>query len=122
VGEGLMVIRRSAAPKGWFPQRGEVCLVALDKHRPALVVSTNALNRFSLDICVVPITTSEHKHFSVRPLISAGEGGLQRTSWAKCDQVTTVEKNSMLYPPLGRLSRSTMQVIEQSLRIALELD
>ena len=117
-----MAWRRTVAPASWFPQRGEVCVVALDKHRPALVVSTNALNRFSFDVCVVPITTSEHKQFSVRPLIRAGDAGLQHTSWAKCDHVTTVEKVSVLYPPLGRLSHSAMQTIEQSLRIALELE
>ena len=44
-------------PTGWFPRRGEVYLVRLDKDRPALVISADALNRYALDVCVVPMTT-----------------------------------------------------------------
>jgi len=33
-------------------RRGEVCLFALDKERPALVISSDAINRHSLDVCV----------------------------------------------------------------------
>ena len=112
---------RSSAPPGWFPKRGEVCLFALDKQRLAVVVSSNALNRHSLDVCVVPVSTAEHKAFSLRPALHAGEGGLARDSWAKCDQVTTVEKSNAVYPPLGAVSKPGMEKIEQALRLALEL-
>jgi mRNA interferase MazF len=112
---------RSSAPAGWFPKRGEVCLFALDKQRPAVVVSSNALNRHSLDVCVVPVSTAEHKAFSLRPALPGGEGGLARNSWAKCDQVTTVEKSSAVYPPLGTLSKPSLEKIEQAIRLALEL-
>ena len=80
-------------PSGWFPRRGEVYLVRLDKYRPALVISADALNRYALDVCVVPMTTVERAKFSLRVQVEAGEAGLSRASWAKCDQVTTLEKN-----------------------------
>ena len=116
-----MAWKRSAKPPGWYPKRGDVCLFALDKERPAVIISTDALNRFSLDVCVVPISTVEHKQFSLRPKIARGEGGLLKDSWAKCDQVTTLEKSLAVYPPLGMLPPEALTRMEQTVRIALEL-
>jgi len=114
-------VKRVAAPAGWFPRRGEICLFALDKERPALVVSSDALNRHSLDVCVVPISTAVHKAFRLRPNLRAGEGGLDRDSWVKCDQVTTIEKARAVYPPLGVLSQASLEKVEQAIKLALEL-
>jgi mRNA interferase MazF len=113
--------KRSARPPGWYPRRGEVCLFALDKERPALVISTEALNRHSLDVCVVPISSVQHKQFSLRPRLGAGEGGLSRESWVKCDQVTTLEKSLAVYPPLGSVSPESLAAVEDAIRVALEL-
>jgi mRNA interferase MazF len=109
------------APVGWFPRRGEICLVRLDKGRPALIISSDGLNRHALDVCVVPVTSVEHGRFSLRVALSAGDGGLTRASWAKCDQVTTLPKNLVKYPPLGRLSELALSKIEAAIRTALEL-
>jgi mRNA interferase MazF len=108
-------------PSGWFPRRGEVYLVQLDKQRPALVISTDALNRHALDVCVVPMTTVERPKFSLRVEIGPDDGGLKRNSWAKCDQVTTLEKSLLIYPPLGRLEDKTLKQIERGIRLALQL-
>jgi mRNA interferase MazF len=113
--------RRGPKPPGWYPRRGDICLFALDKERPALVISTDALNRFSLDLCVVPISRVEHRQFSLRPKLPAGEGGLAKDSWARCDQVTTLEKRLTVYPPLGGLTPASLSRIEQAVRIALDL-
>lgn len=109
------------APADWFPRRGEVYLVRLDKDRPALVVSADALNRYALDVCVVPITSVERPRFSLRVPLQSGQAGLSRDSWAKCDQVTTLEKTLLRYPPLGRLTDETLRVIEQAIKRALQL-
>lgn len=108
-------------PSGWFPRRGEVYLVRLDKHRPAMVISADALNRHALDVCVVPLTTVERQKFSLRIHVKPGEGGLSRDSWVKCDQVTTLEKDFLLYPPLGRLTDETLRTVEQAIKLALQL-
>ena len=113
--------RRTAAPPGWFPRRGEICPAMLDKERPVLIVSSNTLNRHALDVCVVPLSTVEHRAFSLRPKLRAGDGGLERDSWAKCDQVTTIEKTRAVYPPLGALSRTALERIQQAIKQALEL-
>lgn len=116
-----MIWKRSQPPQGWYPQRGEVCLFLLDKERPAIVISTDALNRFSFDVCIVPVSSVQHREFSIRPKLLSGDGGLSKTSWAKCDQVTTVEKRLAGYPPLGSVSQSSMIRIEQAVRVALGL-
>ena len=85
------------------------------------MISTNALNRFSLDVCIVPLSTVQHKQVSLRPQLGAGEAGLAKDSWVKCDQVTTVEKDLAVYPPLGSVTASSMLRVEEAIRIALEL-
>lgn len=109
------------APSGWYPKRGEVYLVQLDKPRPAVVLSVDALNKFALDVCVVAITSVEHKKFSVRVPIRKGEGNLNSDCWAKCDQVTTLEKTLLRYPPLGIFSTATLRQIEDQVRVCLGL-
>ena len=107
-------------PAGWYPKRGEIYWLRLDKSRPALIVSNDALNRHALDVCVVPITSVHHGRFALRVAIAPGDGGLARNSWAKCDQVTTLAKQAVVYPPLGRLSSTTLLRIEEGIRLALE--
>ncbi len=114
--------RRGTKPMSWYPRRGEVCLVGLDKERPALILSSNSLNAHSLDVCVLPISTTEHRTFSLRPKLKAGEGGLDRESWIKCDQPTTLEKHLVIYPPLGRLSLASMEKVGVAVKTALELE
>jgi mRNA interferase MazF len=116
-----MTWKRSGKPHGWYPRRGEVCLFKIDKDRPALVISSDVLNRFSLDVCVVPISTAEHRQFSMRPKLRSGEGGLDRESWAKCDKVTTLQKDLAVYPPLGMISNESLKRIESAVCVALDI-
>ena len=81
-----------------YPRRGEVYLVRLPGHpndtkaRPALVVSLDVRNRLANDITVVPMSTT------LRPSpthveLPEREAGLDRTSTAKCEQITTLDKS-----------------------------
>lgn len=72
------------APSGWYPKRGELYLVQLDKPRPALILSVDALNKFALDVCVVAVTSVQHKKFSVRVPIKKGAGNPNVDCWAEC--------------------------------------
>jgi mRNA-degrading endonuclease toxin of MazEF toxin-antitoxin module len=114
-------MRMNAPPAGWYPRRGEIYLVQLDKPRPAIVLSVDQLNRHALDVCVVGITTREHLKFSMRVPLKAKEGGLDFDCWAKCDQVTTLEKRLLRYPALGALPVQTLAKIEEQVKIALGL-
>lgn len=86
-----------------------------------MVISTDALNRFSLDLCVLPISKNEHKQFSLRPKLAAGQGGLDYDSWVKCDQPATLLKELAIYPVIGVLSQDHLRKIEAALAEALEL-
>lgn len=108
-------------PAKWFPKRGEVYLAQLDKPRPVVVLSVDSLNKFVLDVCVVPATSVQHGEFSMRVPIAAPDGGMRRNCWAKCDQVTTLEKSYLRYPALGILSTPTFQAIEDAVKVALGL-
>jgi mRNA interferase MazF len=114
-------MRTISPPGGWYPRRGEIYLVQLDKPRPAIVLSVDQLNRHAWDVCVVAITTKEHLKFSMRIPLKAKEGGLDFDCWAKCDQVTTLEKKLLRYPALGTLSAPTLAKIEEQVKIALGL-
>lgn len=104
-----------------YPKRGEIYLANLDKPRPAIILSADQLNRHSLDVCVVPMTMKQHARFVLRVPLKRGEGGLDSDCWAKCDQVTTLEKTSLRPRPLGALSTAKLQEIEQQVKFALGL-
>jgi mRNA-degrading endonuclease toxin of MazEF toxin-antitoxin module len=101
------------------PHRREVYLVKLDKPRPAVVLSIDELNAFALDVCLIPITTIQRGNFPMRVRIEAGDGGLNSVSWAKCDQLTTVEKAKLIPNSLGLLSLTVFEEIERQVKICL---
>jgi mRNA interferase MazF len=111
----------ASSPMLRYPRRGDVHLVELDKPRPAIIFSVDQLNRYALDVCVVPITMKEHARFSKRVFIAAGDGGLDYDSWAKCDQVMTLEKSLVRYPSTGTLGPATLHEIEEQVKISLGL-
>ena len=93
----------------------------LDKPRPAVVLSVDPINKFALDVCVVGLTTVEHKKFSMRVHIRKGDGNTSSDCWAKCDQTTTLEKNLLRYPAMGTLSAVSLGRIEEQVKICLGL-
>lgn len=109
-------------PPGWFPRRGEIYLARLDKLRPVLVLSVDALNANAFDVCVVPITGIEHRKFVLRVPIAAGDATLDKDCWAKCDQVTTLEKSLLQYPALGMLSAAAFVEVQTQVKKALGLN
>ncbi|MBS1841624.1 MAG: type II toxin-antitoxin system PemK/MazF family toxin [Acidobacteria bacterium] len=111
----------AAPPANWYPRRGEVYIVELDKPRPGIILSVDALNKFALDVCLVPLTTVQHRNFSVRVPVKKGDANLHFDCWAKCDQVNTLEKSFLRYPALGTLYTQTMASVEEQVRICLGL-
>src|SRR3990170_5103533 len=110
-----------------FPRRGEICLVRLPGHpgdtkaRPALVVSMDVRNRLSNDVIVVPLSTT------LRPapthvVLPTGEGGLQETSTAKCEQITTLDKSFLIRGPFaGAVSAGLMHEVEKAIQRAVAI-
>lgn len=108
-----------------YPRRGEIYLVRLPgqpadrKARPALVVSLDVRNRLAHDVVVVPLSTT------LRPSpthveLSAGEGGLDCPSMAKCEQITTLHKSYLLRGPFaGMINLVTMAEVERAIQRAI---
>jgi mRNA-degrading endonuclease toxin of MazEF toxin-antitoxin module len=93
-----------------FPKNGEIWFVNIpdqpnDPHqqRSAVIVSTNGRNRAASDVIVVPTTSSTgfQPHPAVHVELPAGVGGLPRDSYARADQITTLDKSLLSNGPLG---------------------
>jgi mRNA-degrading endonuclease toxin of MazEF toxin-antitoxin module len=63
----MTVRKRGTKPSHGYPRRGEVCLIELDKERPAVVISSDTLNAHSFDVCVIPLSTVERKALELQP-------------------------------------------------------
>lgn len=110
------------------PLRAEVWLVDLGEpvgreqagHRPAVVVSADALNEGPAGVViVVPLTRARRElpsHVEVEP----GPSGLDDVSYAKCEDVKSISDRHMV-ARLGRVGPDTMHEIGRGLRYLLDL-
>lgn len=108
-----------------YPKRGEIYLVKLPskpkdfKNRPALAVSLDIRNKLADDIIVVPLSTNL-KPSPTHVLLQKNEGGILKTSMAKCEQVTTINKSLLVRGPFaGRISNSRMKEIERAIMVSI---
>jgi len=90
--------------------------------RPVIIVSRNAINRFSPVIVIVPLTKAANvkRDYPNDVRVSQGEGGLTLDSVALTGQVRAIAKSRLLHYR-GTLSPETMRRIDQALRITLDL-
>jgi mRNA-degrading endonuclease toxin of MazEF toxin-antitoxin module len=105
-------------------RREEIYFVSIPnqpKPRPAIILTANWLSRYALDVSVVPVTSVARGNFPTRVELPAGEGGLSKPSWAKCDQVTTIPRHLLACSALGAVSATKLDEIERAVRLALEL-
>ena len=108
-----------------YPKRGEIYLVrfpvqpADKKTRPALIVFLNVRNRLANDVIVVPISASL-RSAPTHVKLPKGEGGLDRISVAKCEQITTLGKSFLIRGPFsGTISSVKMSEVEKAIQIAI---
>ena len=110
------------------PLRGEIWDLNFDPTlgheqagvRPALILSEDIFNEGPAELIVVlPITRTQRKirwHVAVAP----PEGGLVSESFIQCESVRSVSKQR-LKRLRGRVTGSTLQQVEDRLRILLHL-
>lgn len=103
--------------------RGDIYFVTLTGNgsvqsglRPVVVISNNVNNLHSSVITVVPCTT-KLKKLPVHVDLS-NECGLKRKTQAMCEQVVTIEKNSLV-DFAGKVTQQDMKKIEQAMLIQL---
>jgi mRNA interferase MazF len=110
------------------PARGEVWLTdfgvphghEVGHRRPALVVTSDRLNRAAAVAVVVPMISRE-RHLPTSVRISLREGtGLSEESWAKVDHVKSISAQR-LEEHLGEIDLLTMARVEEALRLILEI-
>jgi mRNA interferase MazF len=114
-------------------RRGDIHLVRLepvqgaeaDKTRPAVIVSNDAANA-AVDrtgrgvVTVVPITTNLTRVYPFQVLLHADDCGLTADSKAQAEQVRSVAIQR-LGGRIGRLPASTLSLLDEALRIHLDL-
>ena len=93
--------------------------------RPVIILSHDGFNQTAgwRSIIVVPISTSSSQAMrgpTVIP-IPAGAGGLTRSSFAVCHQVTTLDR-AKLTKKLGVLPGAVMEDVEAGLKAAMDLE
>lgn len=110
-------------------RRGDVIRVRLDPtegseqagERPALVISTDLINRHSPIILIVPITSKKtEKVYAFDALIEPPVGGLSLRSKALLMQTRSLDKRRVL-GYYGCLDAETMLRVEDALRVAVGL-
>jgi len=118
-------------PASVGPRRGDVHFVdfadrgghVIRGPHPALVIQTDRLQRSST-VVVAPMTSVARAAEYAPPFlvpVAAGESGLPRDGWIKCDQPTTLP-TALLGPRVGRLNPAALARLDAALRFVLELD
>jgi mRNA interferase MazF len=113
--------------------RGEIFLVELDpvrgsessKTRPAIVVSSNAVNdsaehRGRGVVTVVPITANLRHVFAFQVLLPSDDTGLARDSKAQAEQVRSVS-TERLVRRIGVVGAERMSQVDDALRLHLSV-
>lgn len=110
------------------PTRGEVWLLDLNPTRgheqaglrPAVVVSTDGFNHGPAGLVIVTPVTTTRRGIPFHVPVSPPEGGLRRPSFIKCEDIRSVS-TERLVERWGLLTPSTMALVEDRLRILLQL-
>lgn len=111
------------------PSRGEIWTVDLDPvrgheqagKRPVLILSTNAFNHGPSGLVYIAPITKTERGIPFHILIEPPEGGVKTRSFILCDRVRSVSVERFSGKAWGRVSKETMQQVEDALRVLLEL-
>ena len=110
------------------PSRGEIWLVKLGPtqghdqagKRPGLVMSVDLFNRGPAGLVVIIPMTTIAKGIPFHVRVEPPEGGLDRPSFIKCEDVRSIVK-ARLVESLGKVTEDTLAEVEDRLRILLDL-
>ena len=91
--------------------------------RPVVLVSRDAINRYSTVVLVCPLVdaASVHQPYPSDVLVRAPEGGLTADSVVLTGQLRALAR-AQLVRQLGELSAEVMRAVDRALRITLDLE
>jgi mRNA interferase MazF len=88
--------------------------------RPVVVVSTDLFNHGPAElVVVVPMTTTD-RGLPLQVLVEPPEGGVRQRSFAMCENIRALSVGRLV-THWGMLKAETVQIIEDRLRILLQL-
>lgn len=89
--------------------------------RPVIVVSNDRNNEHSPVVTVVPVTSRLKKRYMpTHVLLEAGNGGLETTSMALCENVLSVDKTK-LFVKLGNITEEKQTEIAKAISVQLNI-
>ena len=117
-------------PSTFIPRRGDIVRVRLDPtvgseqagERPALVMSPDVINEYSPVVLIASITSQKtDRVYPFEALIEPPDGGLTLRSKVLFMQLRSVDKQRLV-GRYGRISETTMQLVENALKVATGLE
>ncbi len=112
-------------------ERGDIYLVDLNPvqgreqagRRPVLVLSVNAINHLPLVVTVVIGTKGENvaRDYPTNVRLSSAESGLPMETVFLCFQFRSLDPSRFAGPPAGRISGTTLNKVEATVRHCLGL-
>lgn len=110
------------------PSRGEIWLIDLNPvrgreqagQRPCLVTSVDLFNHGPAELIIILPITSKRKNIPFHVTIKPPEGSINVESYIKCEDIRSASK-SRLTKKIGQVSDQTMGLVEDRLRILMDL-
>ncbi len=110
------------------PSRGEIWLVDLNPvkgheqagTRPALVISVDLFNQGPAELAIVLPITTQNKNIPLHVKVDPPDGGMKKVSFIKCEDIRSLSSERLI-TRLGAVSTPTMSLVEDRLRILLNL-
>ncbi len=94
--------------------------VEIQKRRPVVVISNNAINQYSQLVIVVPITTNLNRFSPSHILLPRGEGGLGQDSKVLTEQIRALDKQRLVNK-IGTISPQYLALIEKAILNSLDM-
>jgi len=89
------------------------------KTRPAVIVTNDVYNQHNWVVLVVPLSSDDRAEYD-QVLVHPPEGGLSADSVTLPDQLRAVDRRRLV-KRLGRLEQGTLDRLDRSLKIVLDL-
>ena len=111
------------------PSRGELWSADLNPtvgreqvgDRPVLVISTDRFNHGPASLVFVLPLTRTNREVPLHVPLEPPEGGVKATSYILCDALRSVSKERLRGSAWGQVTPQTLLLVEDRLRILLEL-